>query len=134
MSLLNLVKQAGAGAVEAGNPMAVMFGTVVKQSPLEINVDQRFTLTEEFFIIPESLKYLRECDEKFTVSLKGNFQTGPVVEEESEEQWTGSTRMYGGEITVIRDKIPLAPFEVGDKLILLRVQGGQQYIILDRVG
>ncbi|MEG6521144.1 DUF2577 domain-containing protein [Desulfotomaculum sp. 1211_IL3151] len=134
MSLLNLVKQAGVGAVEAGNPMAVMFGTVVKEIPLEINVDQRFTLTEDFFIIPESLKYLRECDEKFTVSLKGNFQTGPVVEEESEERWTGDTRMYGGEITVIRKKMPLTPFEVGDKLILLRVQGGQQYIILDRVG
>ncbi|WP_273483596.1 DUF2577 domain-containing protein [Desulforamulus ruminis] len=134
MSLLELVKQAGVGAVEAGKPAAVLFGTVTKASPLEVNVDQRFTITEDFLIIPESLKFLRACEEKFPVSLKGNFQTGPVVQEESEEQWTGDTRLYGQEVAMTRGEMPLAPLEAGDKLILLRVQGGQQYVILDRVG
>lgn len=131
--MIDAIKQVALGAIEAGNPMAVLFGTVAKVNPLEVNVDQRFTLTEDFLVIPESLKYIRACDEKFEVSMKGNFLTGPVVEEENEEQWTGSTRMYGREITATRKKMPLAPFEVGDKLILLRVQGGQQFVVLDRV-
>lgn len=134
MSLLDLVKQAGVGAVEASNPMAVLFGTVTKANPLEVNVDQRFTLTGDFLVVPESLRFLRACDEKFSIKAKGNFLTGVVVEDESEEQWTGDTRLYGEEVTITRGKMPLAPFAAGDKLILLRVQGGQQYIVLDRVG
>lgn len=83
MSLLETIKRAGIGAVEAGYPVAILFGTVSNKSPLEVNVDQRFILSEDFFIVPED----------------------------------------------VRKKV----LEPGDTLLLLRVQGGQSYIILDRV-
>lgn len=35
---------------------------------------------------------------------------------------------------VVGESMAAQPFEVGDKLILFRVQGGQQYLIYDRKG
>lgn len=83
MGLLDVIKEAGAGAVEEGNPVAVIFGIVEKKSPLEVRLSQTLTLTEDFFVFTEDA---------------------------------------GRKI-----------LEQGDKLILLRVQGGQSYVVLDRV-
>lgn len=81
MALVNLIKQASLGAVDASNPVAVMFGTVTKANPFEVNIEQRFTLTRDFLVFTDKAKNL----------------------------------------------LP------GDRIILLRVQGGQQYVVLDKV-
>lgn len=96
MSLLELMKQAGIGAVEATNPVALLYGQVVGTEPLALLVDQRFTLTEEFLIIPERMR-------EYKVAL-------------------------GDQELVICKNL-----EIDERVLLLRVQGGQQYIVLDRV-
>ncbi|MDU5141056.1 MAG: DUF2577 domain-containing protein [Paenibacillus dendritiformis] len=82
MSLVDLIKKISLGALEASNPVAVLFGIVTKANPLEVNVEQRLIIQSDFLIIPESL----------------------------------------------RDRL-----KNGDKVILLRVQGGQDFVILDRM-
>lgn len=42
---LNVIKKAAAQAVDASKPVALVFGKVTKASPLEINVEQKMTLT-----------------------------------------------------------------------------------------
>ena len=83
MALVNLIKQASMGAFENSNPVAIMFGTITRTEPLEVNVEQRFTLTRDFLIFTE----------------------------------------------IFNQRV----LQRGDKVILLRVQGGQQYVVLDRV-
>lgn len=114
MSLVNLIKQASMGAYEAGNPVAILFGTVTKINPLEINIEQKKTLPEDFFIIPERLMPY-EVDIQHTHPYSGGN--------------TGGMQPDATRRVVIRKGL-----EVGDKVILLRVQGGRQYVILDRVG
>jgi hypothetical protein len=97
MALLDSIKKAGAAAHAAGNPMAVMIGKVTKINPLEVNVDQRFTLTEDFLIVPESLT-------RFEAVLASS------------------------EKLLIRSGL-----EAGDAVLMLRVQGGQQFVMLDKV-
>ncbi|OME79062.1 hypothetical protein BK120_22440 [Paenibacillus sp. FSL A5-0031] len=97
MALLESIKKAGAAAYAAGNPLAVMVGKVIQINPLEVNVDQRFTLSEDFLIIPESLvKY--------------------------------ETQLQTSEKLIIRTGL-----EAGDAVLMLRVQGGQQFVVLDKV-
>lgn len=96
MALASLIKQASMGAYNASNPVAVMFGTVTKTSPLEVNVEQRFTLTRDFLVLTERLTEYR-------------------------------TTVEGKEIVIRRG------LQVGDRVLLLRVQGGQQYVVWDRV-
>lgn len=105
-----MVKQAGVGAVDAGNPVSVLFGTVVRSSPLEINVDQRFTLTADFLIVPEQLT-------AYEIDLKHAHASG-----------AGMTGEALAEPVVIRKGLT-----EGDVVLLLRMQGGQQFVVLDRM-
>ncbi|MBG9772424.1 DUF2577 domain-containing protein [Brevibacillus laterosporus] len=83
MSLLRAIKQVSQGVNDTQSPVVVLFGTVEKIDPLEVNIEQKLLLTEEFLIIPEAVqKY---------------------------------------------------DFEEGNKLLLLRMQGGNSFVILDRV-
>lgn len=108
--LMGAIKQASLGAMEAGSPVAIRIGTVKSVSPLEVTVDQRFTLTTEFLIMPESLtKY--EIDVEHAHGYSG-----------------GTTDQALPDKLLIRSGLM-----AGDKVILLRVQGGQQYVILDKV-
>lgn len=43
-------------------------------------------------------------------------------------------KILGKEYFIVRAGVAAQSFEVGDTLILLRVQGGQQYLIYDRKG
>ena len=108
--MLNAIRQAALTAVEAAAPVAVMFGTVVRDNPLEVNVDQRFTLDADFLIVPESLTRL-EIDLRHTHTAPG-----------------GTTDDALTEPVVIRPGL-----QAGDRVVLLRVQGGQKYLILDKV-
>ncbi|WP_442601739.1 DUF2577 domain-containing protein [Paenibacillus sp. KN14-4R] len=110
MSLLNIIKTAGAGAVDASNPVAMLFAEVTQTNPLELNVDQRFTLTEEFLIIPESLTRY-ELDLRHKHDAPG-----------------GPTQNALPQKIVIREGL-----KSGDCVLLLRVQGGNSFVIIDKV-
>lgn len=96
MSIVDTIKYISKGTHEAGNPMAVMYGTVTNANPLEVNVEQRLTLPKDFLIVPEQL--------------------------------TESKLSIDGREYIIRKGL-----SIGDKVILIRVQGGQDYVILDRM-
>lgn len=96
--LLSVVKEAANAAVEAGNPVSIVYGEVLKNNPVEVKVDQRFSLPADFLVVPESLRRLE-------ITIPG----------------------LSGTVLVRRG------LEKGDQVIMIRAQGGQQFIILDRV-
>ncbi|MDF2925883.1 MAG: phage protein [Paenibacillaceae bacterium] len=108
--MLNAIRQAALTGIDATRPVALLFGEVVGINPLEVNVDQRFTIDADFLIVPETLTRL-ELDLSHTHSSSG-----------------GATGDALSEPVVIRPGL-----EAGNKVILLRVQGGQQYLIVDKV-
>lgn len=113
-SLLDLIKTAGSQAVDAGSPVNIMFGEVVNSNPLSVKVDQRFTLTADFLILPESLTPL-EIDLKHTHQYLN-------------ESVSSTTSESLPQKIIIRSGL-----KSGDKVIMVRVQGGQQYVVLDKV-
>jgi hypothetical protein len=96
--------------------MAIMFGEVTRIDPLEVTVDQRFAIDADFLIVPENLTRY-EIDlrryQAYTDSSEAVKTTEPALPEEP---------------IVIRKGL-----EAGDRLILLRMQGGQKYLIFDKV-
>lgn len=117
--LLNTIKQASMAAMSASNPAAVMFGEVSNTNPLEVVVDQRFTLPADFLLVPESLIH-------FEIALNHSH-------EYTDDSGSGSGTKQTGNALPAEPIVIRRGLESGDKLILLRVQGGQQYVILDRV-
>lgn len=95
---VEVVKQAAAEAVQAGKPVELRYGTVVKPAPLEIKVDQKVTLKGDMLVL-----------------------TRNVTDFEMETQG-------GGHIDVKN------ALKVGERVLMLREQGGKRYVVLDRLG
>ena len=104
MGMIDTIKKASMGAVGASNPVSVLFGEVLSIENFKIKIEQKRILDRDFFIIPERLT-------RYEVDLTHNH---------------GSNNALGK--VVIREGL-----KQGDKVLLLRVQGGQQYVILDKV-
>ncbi len=112
--LLNAIKKAGIEGVGAGNPVNILTGEVKSVNPIAVLVDQRFILDADFLVIPESLT-------RYEIDLK-HFHTYPAD--------TNSEKTE----TAINDKIVIRHgLAVGNKVLLIRVQGGQKYVISDKV-
>ncbi len=91
--MLDIIRKASLGAVSNTNPMSVVYGTVLSVEPLEVNIDQRFTLPASVLVIPETIS-------KLSTETENGTQTG---------------------------------LQLNDRVLMLRVQGGQSYVVLDRL-
>ncbi|MEW8955616.1 DUF2577 domain-containing protein [Clostridium sp.] len=109
MGMIDIIKRAGIDAVGATNPLNILFGEVLDIDNLKIKLDQKLILPRDFFIVPESLT-------RYEVDLEHNHSVPEGI----------SSNSLGK--LVIREGL-----KQGDKVLLLRIQGGQQYVILDKV-
>lgn len=81
---IGALKQINKGVKDNSQDVAFYYGKVIETNPLQIQVDQRFILDDDFLVLTSTVA------------------TSNVLQKE-------------------------------DKVILLRAQGGQQYIVLDKV-
>lgn len=101
---VELVKKAALDAVASTMPSGVYYGTVTSIAPLKIAVEQKLTLTEKQLVLSSLVQ-------DFNVNMT-------YTNDQSTE-----TRKYTIHLGL----------KVGEKVMLIRVQGGQQFIVLDRV-
>lgn len=112
--LLNTMKQAGSKAVDAGCPVTVCFGKVLSASPLQVLVDQKMTLGSAQLVLTRNVT-------DYEVAVTIDWKT---------EQTEGHTHDITG-----KKKLKVHnSLSAGDEVVLLRQQGGQKYIIIDKVG
>ncbi|WP_339295929.1 DUF2577 domain-containing protein [Paenibacillus sp. FSL W7-1279] len=116
--MLDIIKKAAVEAVGAGNPVAIQFGTVISLSPLEVRLDQRLTLSEAFLIVPESLT-------RYEIDLHH-------THEYTDDSGTGSSTKKTEPALPVKPIVIRKGLAVGDAVILLRLQGGQKYLVLDK--
>ena len=120
-NLVQLIKQAATEAVEAQNPTNVVYGNVIGTEPIQIQIDQKLILTEEFIVLTKNVKdYEVETD----IEFEGD---GNVVIDELEQNLLKKLFMSNAKI-----KIKNA-LKVGDKVIMIRMQGGQKYVVIDKL-
>ena len=119
-----LVKRAAVEAVQAGAPMSGGYGYVTSTSQLEITGDQKKILTEAQLILTDAVR-------DYTVEMT----TMPEYHE------TEETSGGAGDASVAPHKHRYQgrkkwkvhnALQMGEKVILLRCDGGQQYIVLGR--
>ena len=149
--LTNLIKQASVDAVEAEKPVNVLFGTVTSSSPLQINVEQKMTLSSAQLVLSRNVTdYQVTMDVDFSISetsLNANHShdmSGSIsVDSTSETESTVSNSLSVDEVEIdlthTHDYSGLQTYTVhnalvtGDEVVLLRMQGGQKFIVLDRI-
>lgn len=140
--LLNAIKTASVEAVDATSPVSVCFGKVTSASPLQILVDQKMTLSLAQLVLTRNVTdYVTMVtvqweSEKETATHKHQLKNistddgAKIVSAYTETQNTKHTHDIEGtkQMTVHN------ALDKGDEVVLLRMQGGQKYIVLDRIG
>jgi len=137
--LHDLIKQTALNVVETSKPSGIFFGTVVSSNPLQIQVDQKLTLDADFLILTSLVK-------DFTVDMTVNHSTDPETahthgyfDSDTGEGASGSSSRSTAATSHLHTYTGRKSFTIhfglqaGEKVILMRVQGGQQFIVLDRV-
>ncbi|MDF2989447.1 MAG: hypothetical protein K0R50_4957 [Eubacterium sp.] len=112
-NMVELIKSAAMGAVNDSKPMSVLFGKVVSTSPLKIFVEQKLTLNEDQLILTNNVK---------------DFDLEMTVEHITEESNLHTHHYKGKKKFRVHNSMV-----VGDEVIMLQMQGGQKFIVLDKV-
>lgn len=128
--LVQLVKKAAVEAVNAAGPMRLCYGTVTSAAPLKIQVDPKKTLTDPQLILTDNVR-------DFNVELSTIVGTGKSLGPHYTEDESGGSgdaafaahkhRYQGRKKWRVHNAL-----KTGEKVILLRCDGGQKYIVLDR--
>lgn len=121
-AFLNDIKRAAIEAVRAEKPFAFVLGTVTSASPLKIKVDQKLELTAAQLILTNAVR-------DFTVRMTVDHQTESTSGGSGDASFASHKHAYKG-TKAYRVHLALKP---GEKVIMLRTDGGQKYVILDRV-
>lgn len=128
--LVRAVKQAAVDAVRASGPMGMCFGTVTSTAPLKIMVDQKKTLEEPQLILTNHVR-------DYNVAMTVDHETQVISHGHPvQDTYTG-----GGSAMQVDHSHPYKGtkmfrvhlgLKMGEKVILLRCDGGQQFVVLDR--
>lgn len=113
-----------------------MFGTVTSTSPLEIQIDQKLTLTEEYLILTKNVSdHEVDIEVNHFTEQSALVGYGPWDTKHSHpDAGIGELNPNHRHQYLGRKKIKIYNgLQEGEKVILIRLQGGQKYIVLDRI-
>ncbi len=110
---LNDVKRAAVDAILASKPFSFTLGVVKSTSPLKIQVDQKLELSAAQLVLTNAVR-------DYTVEM--------TVDHETEETSKHKHKYKGTK----KFRVHLA-LKTGEQVLLLRADGGQKYLVLDRV-
>ena len=109
-------------AVEAGKPVNILFGTVLSASPLKIQVDQKSIYTSKMLILTRNVT-------DFEVDMTVNHSTEDKGGGSGAAAYEAHKHAYVGKKTF---KVHNA-LKAGEKVLLIRVQQGKKFVVIDRV-
>ncbi len=125
--LLQAIKQAAIGAVEQSAPTAITYGVVINTQPLEINVEQRLIIPAEAILLTSNV-----IDKKTKISFD-NPTIKNIVKDYNMADIAGQDYKLTFQQKIENEVTIYNGLKQGDKVLLLRIQGGQKYIVLDRL-
>jgi hypothetical protein len=133
------IKQIALNAMESTKPSGIFYGTVLAASPLQVQIDQKMTLGAEFLVLSSLVQ-------DFTVSMTVDHQTEvegahthQYFDSDTGQDASGSLTRTSDPATHLHGYKGTKAFRVhlglkaGEKVILIQVQGGQQFLVLDRI-
>lgn len=112
--LVDIMKQSALGVLKSHGLSTFFVGVVKSISPLEIKIDQKKTIREDQLILTRNVT-------DYEIEVTVDWQS------ELEEEQTHFHKIKGKKKILIHNGL-----KVGDKVILGSLDGGQQYVVIDR--
>ena len=116
------IKKAAMDAVSASKQTAVVFGKVIGTSPLAISIDQKLMLTDTNLVLSRSVT-------DFQMDVTGNHETDSASGGSGDDAFASHKHGYTGRKTMTVHNA----LRLGETVIMVQMQGGQKFIVLDRV-
>jgi hypothetical protein len=117
--LIPLIKKAALDAMDNTQLCDLRYGRVISTSPLKVKVTDQFIIPASLLVVPQHL-----TNYKMTVNV--DWTTNDNSEPETVDSHNHGIR--GTKTMTVYNAL-----QTGDKVALLRKQGGNSYFILDRV-
>jgi hypothetical protein len=131
-AIVGAIKTAAVGAVDANNPVDLQFGTVVSANPLKIDVEQKKTLAVMQLVLSRNVtdyyvdmtvQHQTELETEHTHAVIDTYSGGGSSEPTQHlHEYTGTKRY------LVHNAL-----QAGEKVVLIRLAGGQKYLVLDRL-
>lgn len=120
--LVVIIKKVAVEANEASQPSDFCYGKVTNTSPLQISIEQKMILGAAQLVLTRNV-----TDYKTEITV--DWKTGSKSGGSDEASFASHSHSVSGkkEITVHN------ALKKGEKVILLKKKGGQEYLVLDRV-
>ncbi len=156
--IIEIIKKASQEAEEQRSPSDILFGVVININPLEIQVEQKLVLTNEFFILTKNvIDYDVNIDLNWDTDNKslsanhshdidGNIQVTSIISPNEDNQKItneidSNLSIQNKEIDISHNHTILGTKKItihnalkqNDKVILLQQRGGQKFIVLDKI-
>lgn len=160
--LLETIKRTASGANDASKPVALMYGKVTSVLPLEINVEQKMILHSPQLVLTRNVSdyeteatvdwdtensyinanHSHNLTGEITVDSKATLSPNPDnIKAEISNTINNDIGVKQKNIDLTHDHSISGKKEitihnglkVGDEVLLLRMQGGQKYIVIDKV-
>jgi len=119
---VEVVKRAAIEAMEASKPVNLLFGQVISDSPLKIQVDQKTILTEKMLILARNVTDFEVDMTVSHITQNRSGGSGDLALASHNHVYSGKKKFKVHNSLVKRDWVVLA-----------RVQKGKRYVVLDRV-
>lgn len=161
-NLIETIKKISQGAEEASAPSDVLYGVVTNIGPLEITVEQKLVLTQEFLILTKNVKdytvdvsidwdtettklnanHEHEITGDISINSKANVNPNPdkisisITNEVNSnmEIPTKNINLSHSHLISGRKKITIHNgLKLNDNVILVQKRGGQEYIVIDKI-
>lgn len=143
--LVKLIKKAATESVEQSKPTGLTFGKVVSSSPLQIKVDDKIVLSTAQLMLTRNVT-------THTINVTMGWVSESTLTDHTHEV-TGDTASGGDVAHTHGVSITTQPtnlahthevkgtksitinnaLTVGESVVLMRMQGGQKYLVIDRV-
>ena len=112
-NLIESIKKISSGVKDTQEPVSIVYGSVISENPLKILTGQKMILDEKRLILADSVRKIEK-----TVEIDWNI---------------GDDDGYGYDISGIRKMTEHNGLKTGEKVLMLKMQGGQKYVVLSRV-
>lgn len=146
--MLDQIKRISKQTAEAGSPTAWFFGLVTATEPLTIRVDNRFDIGEAQLVVMRQFRAGEYQTHTHTINAHSHTidpHTHKVPAHATQTAGdgphshgvdpveTGQTPLTSNDTPLTSNPEVYFGLAVGDKVVLLRNAGGQQFLILGRV-
>lgn len=124
-NLLNTIKNINKDMQASAQGMSIVFGQVISANPLQIKVGEKLVLDEDFLTLSYAVR-----------EKKINIQHTHTYTDSTRSSTSTKTTSNTSSVlpnTNFSEYILIPALKTGEEVILIRMEGGQQFIVLDRV-